>query len=233
LLHFVENEGVLIVADGAGGLPGGAQASALTVSTMEAELASAAAAGASLREAILNGFEVANRKVRELGMGAATTLVVVELSGGGQLRTYHAGDSAVLLTGQRGKLKLLTMSHSPVGYAVEAGLLDQEAALHHEDLHVVSNLVGMPDMRIEMGSAQKLSPRDTVVVGSDGLFDNLHTQEIVDLIRVGPIERSASKLQEAAARRMTEPTSGQPSKPDDLSFIVYRLRPPAAKASTD
>lgn len=214
---------VLVVADGAGGLPLGHKASALVVSSMVESIGEMDRDEARLRTAALDGLDAANRAVRDLGVGAASTAAVVQVHGR-RLRTHHVGDSTVLVVGQRGKVKLLTMSHSPVGYQVEAGTLPREDSLHHEDLNVVSNLVGTEDMRIEVGPTMELADRDTVVVGSDGLFDNLYVSEIVDIVRKGPIDLAADQLLAVCSKRMLEPKEGLPSKPDDLSFIVYRAR---------
>ncbi len=213
--------GVALVADGAGGLPGGRQASALAVEALARAVAGAGDEEAALRNAILNGFEAANAEVQALATGAATTLAAVEIAEG-QVRPFHVGDSMVLVCGQRGRIKLQTVSHSPTGYAVEAGLLEEREALHHAERHLVSNMVGTPDMRIEVGPPVRLAPRDTVLVASDGLFDNLHLEEIVAVIRCGPLEGAAHRLLEAAVNRMERPVPGQPSKPDDLSFVLYR-----------
>ena len=105
---------------------------------------------AELRDAILNGFEDANGAVQALGIGAATTLAVVEVKEN-IVRPYHVGDSMILVVGQRGKIKLQSVPHSPVGYGVESGLLDEKEAMYHEERHLVSNVVGSPDMRIESG----------------------------------------------------------------------------------
>ena len=58
LLPLDEHSGVLIVADGVGGLPGGSQASTLAVRTLLHKVTHAAA-GRSLRETILDGIEAA------------------------------------------------------------------------------------------------------------------------------------------------------------------------------
>ena len=79
----------------------------------------------------------------------------------------------ILAIGQKGKIKLQTISHSPVGLAVESGHLDESEAMHHEQRHVVSNVVGDQTMRIEVGAKLMLAPRDTVLLSTDGLFDNL------------------------------------------------------------
>ena len=132
----------------------------------------------------------------------------------------------ILVVGQRGKIKLQTVSHSPVGYAVEAGVLDEKEALHHEDRHLVSNMLGLADMRIEVGSIVELAPRDTLLLASDGLFDNLHLDEIVDRVRKGPLTQVVQHLASDAAQRMTIPREGQPSKTDDLTFVAFRPVPP-------
>ncbi len=48
----------------------------------------------------------------------------------------------ILFTGHKGKIKLQTISRSPVGYAVHTGLLDETEAMHHEDRHLASNIIG-------------------------------------------------------------------------------------------
>jgi serine/threonine protein phosphatase PrpC len=128
----------------------------------------------------------------------------------------------ILVMGQRGKIKLQTVSHSPVGFAVEAGVIDEAEAMHHEDRHLVSNVLGASDMRIEVGSTLTLSPRDTLLLSSDGLFDNLHRDEIVERMRRGPLLEGARRLSQDAVRRMTRPVGGNPSKPDDLTFVAFR-----------
>jgi serine/threonine protein phosphatase PrpC len=112
--------------------------------------------------------------------------------------------------------------HSPVGCAVEAGLIDEDEAMHHDERHIVSNVIGAADMRIEVGSALRLAPRDTMILASDGVLDNLHIEEIVSRIRKGPLDDAAGKLAKHSRRRMIEPREGDPSKPDDLTFIAFR-----------
>lgn len=221
LFALPDGTDVLGVADGVGGQPGGSQASRVALEALGASLDAAAPDGAGLREAVLTGIENANRAVSALGMGAATTLAVAKITDG-RLRPFHVGDSLVAVLGQRGKRKLETISHSPVGYAVEAGVLDESEAMHHEHRHLISNAVGTEEMRIEIGGPVRLAPRDTVLVATDGLLDNLFFPDIVEVIRVGPLERSAQRLAEACLARMRGGQTGQPCKPDDVTFIAYR-----------
>src|SRR4029453_4535640 len=123
--------------------------------------------GWPLRTAMMNGIERANESIRGLGVGAGTTLSAVELAKGA-VRPYHVGDSMILLIGQRGRVKLETVPHSPVGFAVEAGLLDVDEAMHHAERHIVSNVLGAPDMRIEVGSQRRIAPRDPLLPPGHG-----------------------------------------------------------------
>jgi serine/threonine protein phosphatase PrpC len=221
VLPFCEKSGVLVIADGVGGLPAGAAASGVAIRSIERALREAAGEGSDLRDAIINGIERANEELAARGSGAASTVAAVEIQGGTE-RPYHVGDSQILLFGQRGRIKLLTKAHSPVGYAVEAGILDDEQAMHHEQRHVISNALGSSEMYIEIGSAVAMAPRDTLVVATDGLFDNLHTEEIVQICRRGRLPDAGRSLAERCRARMLKPAEGQPSKPDDLSFLLYR-----------
>jgi serine/threonine protein phosphatase PrpC len=212
---------VLVVADGAGGLPAGKRASLTAVTTLAAALQTAMDKTMLLRTAILNGIEAANEAVLGLANGSATTMTVVTVEGL-VARSYQIGDSEALVVGQRGMVKLQTTAHSPTGFAVEAGFLDEREALHHEDRHLVSNFLGTSDMRIDVGAGVELRPRDTVLVASDGLTDNVHLDETIECIRTGKLAESARAVADLASRRMTEAKDGQPSKPDDLSLILFR-----------
>ena len=227
VIPYDEDSGILVIADGAGGLPNGDKASEITIHALHEAMRTARENGTDLRSAVLDGIEKAHAEVMALGVGAGTTLAVAQLQGQ-TLRTYHVGDSQIMVVGQKGKIKLATMSHSPVGYAIEAGLLEEKDALMHEERHLVSNLIGQASMHIEMGTPIEISARDTVVLASDGLFDNLSMDEIAELCRAGPLLGMTSSLAEAAKSRMTDPQEFQPSKPDDLTFICYRRRVSAA-----
>lgn len=212
---------VLAIADGAGGLPAGRRASRTAVTEFTRAVEASYSDSPLLRAAVLNGIEAANLAVLGIGSGAATTLTVV-LVDGRTARTFQVGDSEALIVGQRGRIRAQTMAHSPTGFAVEAGFLDQREALHHAERHLVSNFLGTADMRIDMGTTIELQSRDTVLVASDGLTDNLHLNEIVDIIRKGPLAAAADALTRLATRRMTVESKSLPSKPDDLSLILFR-----------
>lgn len=221
IIPYGPGAAALAVADGAGGLPAGKRASLTAVETLAASLQSAMDKTTLLRTAILNGIEAANSAVLDLANGSATTLTVITIEGL-VARSYQVGDSEAIILGQRGVIKLQTTPHSPTGFAVEAGFLDQRAALLHDERHLVSNFIGTTDMRIDVGATVELRPRDTVLLASDGLMDNVHVDEIVERVRKGSLSDAASSVANLAHRRMHAPKEGQPSKPDDLSLILFR-----------
>lgn len=210
---------VVALADGAGGHASGQRAADLALRAVVSAMEEAE----DVQSAIMGAFDRANQAVLELSIGAATTLVVVHVADG-RLRTYHAGDSGVIVVGQRGKLKLQTIAHSPVGYAIEAGVLKEEDAMGHSQRHIVSNLIGSHHMHIDVGSSRPLSPFDTVVIASDGLFDNLSVEEVSQVMRKGSLATASEKLVAAARERMQ--STDKPAKPDDLSFVALRTTAP-------
>jgi PPM family protein phosphatase len=211
---------VIAVADGMGGQPMGGEAADIAIKALQRSLVTGDPS--DLRAAILDGLESASDQVKALGVGAATTLVVAQIQDK-SVRSYHVGDSHLLVVGNRGRVRFQTTAHSPVGYAVKAGVLDEKGAMFHEDRHLVSNMIGSQEMHIDIGSMISLQQRDTLVLGSDGLFDNLHLDEIVQIARKGPLRKVAEKLHARCVKRMQGETETVPSKPDDMTFVVFRL----------
>lgn len=220
LVQISDDTVVLVVADGLGGYRSGAEASKTAIKALFKALRKHDPQS-KLRTTLLTGLERANRKVMEVGGGAATTLVSAVITGQ-YVRIYHMGDSGGLLVGQRGIEKVRTIAHSPVGLAEASGMIDEEVALAHENRHIVSNVLGSPDMRIEVGPSIKMARYDTLLLASDGVLDNLRTGEIIEFIRKGSVAKVARRLKECIRERMAEPDSEHPCKPDDQSFVVFR-----------
>jgi len=213
------NTAVLVVADGVGGSPAGAQASAYLVDAIHAACTKSLNEQIELRYALLSGIETANRDIIAHTNGSATTLAAVEIQGE-SIRTYHIGDSMILLVGMMGKTIMETISHSPTGYAVESGILSENDAIRHESRHLVSNVVGSREMHISMGMPIQMKKYDTLLLATDGLFDNIEKETIINIIRRGSLVECSQQLASMATARMTD--SKNPYKPDDLTFILYR-----------
>jgi serine/threonine protein phosphatase PrpC len=213
----------LVVADGVGGHRDGALAARLAVDSITSRLVDERPEGLAVQSAVLAGIETANQQLIKQRGGAATTILVAVIHGN-ELRSLHAGDSELLVVGQRGKLKHQTVSHSPVGYGLEAGLIEADDGLDHEDRHLISSCVGMEAMRVEVASAIHLAARDTVVLASDGLWDNLHVAEVAEIVRKGPLELAVRELVAQCQQRMRGEDGAVAGKPDDLSILLYRRK---------
>lgn len=207
---------VLVVADGVGGLPRGEDASRLIVERLREAVANVDTDDP--RAAIVSAIEGAHATLIDGGDGAASTVVAVYVADGGY-RSIHAGDSVAMVSSQRGHLRYETIAHSPVGYALESGLISEDEAFTHQERHIVSNLVGGDGLHIAVGGKFRLAARDTLLLASDGLTDNLRQGEIIDAIRIGPLMAAGQRLATLAAKRMKDG-----GKPDDLTFIIYRQR---------
>jgi serine/threonine protein phosphatase PrpC len=221
LIPINQSSLVMVIADGMGGLPAGEEASLKVIKQLIKSLNRVTKEDTSVREAILDAIEQANSAILDCKNGSGTTLVIAEIQDN-ILRTYHAGDSMIMLMGNRGKIKYSAIAHSPTGYALEAGLINEAEAMSHEHRHLISNYVGSTDMRVEISPAIKMAPRDTLLLASDGLTDNLFDKEIVEICRKGPIQACSSKLAAECNRYMVQPEINRGYHPDDLTFIMFR-----------
>jgi serine/threonine protein phosphatase PrpC len=226
IIQLGDDSLVLAVADGVGGSVAGREASNATMRTLSRVLTKLPDETAPLRPAILDAVDEANKAVLGLARGAATTLVVAQIDAK-RLQSYHVGDSELLAVGQRGRIKQRVVPHSPTGFAVEAGLLDEHEAVQHDQRHVLFNVIGSQEMRVEVGPALQLAKYDTVLLATDGLFDNLFIDEIVDTICSGPLVAAADRLVERVRARMHgDGAADQPCKPDDLTVVLFRPHRP-------
>jgi PPM family protein phosphatase len=219
VIPISDESAVFAVADGCGGQRGGEQASSIALKCLADSVANETDI-TNLRMAILDGIDQANREILALKMGAACTIAVAEFQRG-WVRPYHVGDSKILLVSNRGRVRYQSVCHSPVGFAVEAGFLEPDQAMNHDERHVISNFLGYGQMRMEIGPMLQMGARDTLLVASDGLFDNLHDHEVIETIRKGRLASSLKRLTDRATERMVG-VGESPCKPDDLSVIVVR-----------
>lgn len=219
ILSCPDGKLIVAVADGMGGHVAGEQASRIAI---ESVLDCVEKSPGEMRDAILAGFDTADRRIATDYAGAGTTLVVAAVENG-TFRTFHCGDAAAIATGGRGRIKHRTIDHSPVGYALESGLMTPEEAMTHADRHIVSSYVGSGEMRVEMSHSVRLRPRDTIVLASDGLFDNLLDTEVAAMAYKGPVEKAAASLLAETRQRMDRAAAGSGSgKPDDLTIAIFR-----------
>ena len=220
LFAVSDGSAVLAVADGLGGANCGDRASQAVIESILSRIKMVESFDL-LRESILDSIEAANETILGWGIGAGATLAVAVFAEG-RIRAFHVGDAMILLCSNRGRVKYSTVAHSPVAMAVEIGVMNESEAIRHEDRNLITNCIGSREMRIEIGPPIKMSARDTLIVSSDGLFDNLLPAEIAAFIRSGQLQSQATSLFKVAKKRMLNPDGNHPTKPDDLTALCFR-----------
>lgn len=213
-LEGVEDEfgeiGLILLADGMGGMEKGEVAAALAVRTLRDYLIGRPASddapdtggdalGAFWQSRIIEALKEANRRVLTAaqedpaarGMGCTAEVVVLD---GRRAIVGHVGDSRVYHLRGR-EIKQLTRDHTIVNRWVEMGdLTPEEAEVHPRRSELHQAIGGREDVDPDVMQV-RLRPGDWLLVSSDGLTTQL-TVETIQAI----LEQSRSA--EQAARRL-------------------------------
>ena len=191
---------LFIVADGMGGHKAGEYASKCTVETICDEVKRSFEKNPTiiLRKAI----EKANENIRMQAQGDAnlegmgTTVVAATLMGK-YLQIANVGDSRLYVINDT--IKQITRDHSLVEEMVRMGGIDRESARNHPDKNIITRAVGVSeDVEVDFFTVE-LTPKDTILLCSDGLTNMLTDEEIL-MIMSGQrdIVEQAGKLVDAA-----------------------------------
>ena len=185
---------LLIVADGMGGAAGGEIASAMAADVIGAYVADALQGrqlrtGIQVRQALVEAFEAANRRIRhgaerdaELrGMGTTATTATVL---GHCLYIAHVGDSRAYLV-RDGRAQRLTKDHSVLQYLMDAGTLDA-VAIAGQQRNALLRALGIQDEVLVDTCQVALRRGDTVVLCTDGLWSVIDDAELARLVAAEP-----------------------------------------------
>ena len=178
-----------VVCDGMGGANGGRLASGLACAVIErvAEAGLERRSGAPQPPTLLSGaLEQANRIVYEKacetpdleGMGTTAVCVLVR---GGMAYYAHVGDSRLYLY-RNGRLHQLTKDHSMVQELVEQGRLTEEEAEKHPRKNLITRALGVGEELQPDFGAKEVSPRDILLLCSDGLTNCAQVGEIEHIL---------------------------------------------------
>ena len=176
LANIDQNTIVVAVADGLGGHKNGNLASATAINSLNKKLKNRPQE-LSVRESILAAIDDAHINIKKKVAGGGSTLCVAEIKPK-SVRFYNVGDSQALIYSAQGHLKYNTLLDSPVGLALEAGLMKTEVAMAHESRHIIFNALGCDDLRIEVTSEIKRRKTDRILLATDGLLDNATIEQV-------------------------------------------------------
>lgn len=205
---------VLAVADGVGGAPGGAEASAAAMEAIGG--AHLERSEQSLRRAIA-AADAAVRAVpeRDRWLTGASTTIVVAVVQAGEAWIAHVGDSrAYLVRSTGGPAERLTRDHSWVQEQVDAGRLAPEQADAHPQRNVITRALGIEDAAEPDLGRCTLEPGDWLLLCTDGL-----TEVLADT-RIALVVREAANAEEAVQSLVQRALAG--GGPDNVTVAVAR-----------
>lgn len=185
--HQARSHGYLfVVADGVGGMDLGEVASATAVSVITADFAK------SQGDSMLTGLmprlmQSANAAVHDLrlapqyrGRQMATTLVACALRHD-QAVVSHVGDSRCYHV-RDGRARQVTQDHTWVNEQRKLGLISAADIAESESRHVLIRSLG-PEMFVSPDTtAVTVRPGDVLVLCTDGVHDEMHEQEIAEIV---------------------------------------------------
>lgn len=219
VIEISKDMGLLVVADGMGGLEKGEKISKMAIETIVKNLKDSRNRASKISHIILDALEDAHQQIKESKIQGGTTLSLCEITPE-YIRFYNIGDSFGLLLGSRGLVKYRTIDDSVTGYGVESGLITEEKALVHEESNIITNALGLDDFRVEVSCKLYPSKYDLILLSSDGLSANLTTDQVVEGVVAGAFESKLANVTQKAQARMSDESS-KIYNPDDLTCLLF------------
>ena len=229
MTRFSDEEGyLLIVADGMGGSAGGQEASTMAVQTVESfvldvikwflhreghdQNALVDELRLALQRADSDVLTRADADPKLHGMGTTLTMAY---SVGTDLFVAHAGDSRAYLY-RAGRLERITSDHTLVQVLVDAGAITPEDAREHPRRHVVTNVVGGPNVGVQVEVHRRsLTDGDILLLCTDGLTEYVPDPEIAEIL-------AQSADPEQAAHRLIDVVLSRAAK-DNVTVALARF----------
>lgn len=208
---------IFLVADGMGGVKGGAIASNLALETLRSCLESRSEL---LPHSITSAVQQANSQVFERGgndpalSGMGTTLVGVAFSGE-RMFMINVGDSRLYRIRDR-KIKQLTEDHTLVGELLRSGAITREQAANHPVSHMLTRSLGpTPAVDIDCEVCTDGPARgDSYVLCSDGLYNLVSQEEIGKIVYDNSLDEAVQILIGLANQR---------GGTDNITVIILRV----------
>lgn len=206
-ISFEDSNLRLGVADGAGGHPRGKDAAFEVCDEMKN----------MNPESIIAQIETANNRVLSLKAGAKSTLALAHISNS-YVSFHTVGDSEIVYWNAVGRELYSSIPHSPAGHKVEAGITSQEESLTDPERHIVNSLMGDEFVQIHSTTNFELKKGHSILIGTDGIFDNIAHVELEQIANQGKFEDSFQALSNICKDQ--NPNTWL--KDDDISFILIR-----------
>lgn len=194
--------GVFIVADGMGGHQEGEKASAITARIVASYIIQKIyvpmlngqdmndADQPTIVEALVDAVQEANTTVREKVADGGTTLTAVVVRGEAA-HVAHVGDSRAYWISGQGEIEQITRDHSVVQRLIELDQLTPEEAETHDQRNVLYRAIGQnEDVEVEI-HRKRLLPDSYMLICSDGLWNMVSNEEIMEIIQASNTPQEA------------------------------------------
>jgi PPM family protein phosphatase len=208
-----------VVADGAGGHGGGAEASTAAIAEAERQWKDRSKdedATEFLRTWMSSAHETVNQEARKRDADARTVAVAL-LAQGNRADWAHAGDCRLYLI-RNGEIQVRTRDDSVVQVLFEQGSISEAEMGRHEDQNRLLQALGGDDPPKPRLGGSAIEPGDVLLLCSDGFWENLEASEIIALV-AHPPSRWGKQLEKAV--QFAVDRGGQ--KADNTSVILARF----------
>lgn len=168
---------LITMCDGMGGAPAGELAASLAAGIIES-----AFSGSSIDE-LTAAVRAANRAILEAAKaepscaGMATTVCAIGIVEDRTLAVVNVGDTRAYLV-RSGSVTQLTSDHTVTAELVQNGTLSPTDAVAHEYRRVLTRVLGVGSKLEVESSTRRLKRGDRLIVCTDGLFQNVHDEQI-------------------------------------------------------
>lgn len=213
---FIGKHGPLfVVADGMGGHAAGEVASRIAVETILKSWTNNQKA--KTHQAMRNCVRAANTEVFSASLdracrGMGTTLTALALVGN-EACIGHVGDSRAYLVRDE-NCSQLTSDHSRVAEMLRMRLITPEQAVKHPARAQLTRSLGAnPAIQVDLQRIN-IMPDDTFVLCSDGLWDLVSRNDIIEATSALTVDETAKILLKAALER---------GAPDNVTVVVVRI----------
>lgn len=182
--------GLFIVADGMGGHHDGEKASAMTARIVASQVTlniylpilsgENDANRPPITEALISAVQKANSDVIAHVPEGGTTLTAVAVVGD-LAYVVHVGDSRVYLITKDG-IEQLTRDHSLVRRLIELDQITEAEAADHPQKNVLYRAIGQSESLEVDTLTRRLPPNSHLLLCSDGLWNQVESKEIIDIV---------------------------------------------------
>jgi len=179
-----------------------------------------------MREALVEGFRIANRQIRTLvhtqgrTIGTTTTALLIF---GGQALIAHVGDSRAYRL-NRGVLTVLTEDHSFVQRLIRLGQIDPADQASHPRRNALYRALGQQDeVEVDLVSCP-LEAGDCLLLCSDGLWDAVPAATIANILATSS-DRSSTPARAARLVALADEAGGQDNSTALLIEILAETVP--------